>query len=97
MICLSSGNGGQMDQQNRNAINEAKETVAYYTVGASATGAIPVPAAYNSFGGWKRSLFGDQHMHGPEGVRFYTKLKTITSKWPKGLAEDPEFVMPILN
>ena len=58
---------------------------------------IPVPAAYNSFGGWKRSLFGDQHMHGPEGVRFYTKLKTITSKWPKGLAEDPEFVMPILN
>jgi len=58
---------------------------------------IPVPAAFNSFGGWKRSLFGDQHMHGPEGVRFYTKLKTITSKWPKGLAGDPEFVMPILK
>ena len=58
---------------------------------------IPVPAAFNSFGGWKRSLFGDQHMHGPEGVRFYTKLKTITSKWPKGLAEDPEFIMPTLN
>ena len=58
---------------------------------------IPVPVAYHSFGGWKRSLFGDQHMHGPEGVRFYTKLKTITSKWPKGIASDPEFVMPTLN
>ena len=58
---------------------------------------IPVPVAYHSFGGWKRSLFGDQHMHGPEGVRFYTKLKTITSKWPTGLTSDPDFVMPTLN
>ena len=58
---------------------------------------IPVPVAYHSFGGWKKSLFGDQHMHGSEGVRFYTKLKTITSKWPTGLASDPDFVMPILN
>jgi len=58
---------------------------------------IPVPVAYHSFGGWKRSLFGDQHMHGPEGVRFYTKLKTITSKWPSGLETDPDFVMPTLN
>ena len=58
---------------------------------------IPVPVAYHSFGGWKRSLFGDQHMHGAEGVRFYTKLKTITSKWPTGLTSDPDFVMPTLN
>jgi len=58
---------------------------------------IPVPVAYHSFGGWKRSLFGDQHMHGLEGVRFYTKLKTITSKWPTGLASNPDFVMPTLN
>ena len=58
---------------------------------------IPVPVAYHSFGGWKRSLFGDQHMHGTEGVRFYTKLKTITSKWPTGLASDPDFLMPTLN
>ena len=58
---------------------------------------IPVPVAYHSFGGWKRSLFGDQHMHGPEGVRFYTKLKTITSKWPTGLTSDPDFIMPTLN
>ncbi len=44
---------------------------------------IPVPVAYHSFGGWKRSLFGDIHMHGPEGVQFYTKLKTITERWLK--------------
>ena len=58
---------------------------------------IPVPMAFHSFGGWKRSLFGDQHMHGPEGVRFYTKLKTITSRWPSGLRSDPEFIMPIMK
>ena len=58
---------------------------------------IPVPMAFHSFGGWKRSLFGDQHMHGPEGVRFYTRLKTITARWPSGLRSDPEFVMPIMK
>ena len=58
---------------------------------------IPVPMAFHSFGGWKRSLFGDQHMHGPEGVRFYTKFKTITSRWPDGLKSDPEFVMPTMK
>ncbi len=58
---------------------------------------IPVPMAFHSFGGWKRSLFGDQHMHGPEGVRFYTKLKTITSRWPDGIKSDPEFIMPTMK
>jgi malonate-semialdehyde dehydrogenase (acetylating)/methylmalonate-semialdehyde dehydrogenase len=58
---------------------------------------IPVPVAYHSFGGWKRSLFGDQHMHGPEGVRFYTKLKTITSRWPSGVRSNPEFVIPTMK
>ena len=58
---------------------------------------IPVPMAFHSFGGWKRSLFGDQHMHGPEGIRFYTKLKTITSRWPSGMRSDPEFVMPTMK
>jgi len=58
---------------------------------------IPVPMAFHSFGGWKRSLFGDQHMHGTEGVRFYTKLKTITSRWPSGLRSDPEFIMPTMK
>ena len=58
---------------------------------------IPVPMAFHSFGGWKRSLFGDQHMHGIEGVRFYTKLKTITSRWPSGIRSNPEFVMPTMK
>ncbi len=55
---------------------------------------IPVPMAFHSFGGWKQSLFGDHSMHGEEGIRFYTKLKTITSRWPKSIQEGPEFVIP---
>ncbi len=49
---------------------------------------IPVPMAYYSFGGWKDSLFGDHHIHGPEGVRFYTRAKAVTSRWPEE-AQDP--------
>ncbi len=55
---------------------------------------IPVPMAFHSFGGWKQSLFGDYSMHGTEGVRFFTKLKTITSRWPKSIEKGPEFKMP---
>jgi malonate-semialdehyde dehydrogenase (acetylating)/methylmalonate-semialdehyde dehydrogenase len=58
---------------------------------------IPVPMAFHSFGGWKRSLFGDHHMHGMEGVRFYTKLKTVTSRWPSGIRSNPEFTMPTMK
>ncbi len=55
---------------------------------------IPVPMAFHSFGGWKNSLFGDYAMHGTEGINFYTKLKTITSRWPKSIKSGPEFKMP---
>ncbi len=55
---------------------------------------IPVPVAYHSFGGWKRSLFGDHHIYGREGIRFYTKLKTVTSRWPTGIRAGAQFVMP---
>ena len=55
---------------------------------------IPVPMAFHSFGGWKQSLFGDHAMHGEEGIRFFTKLKTITSRWPKSIQAGPEFKMP---
>jgi malonate-semialdehyde dehydrogenase (acetylating) / methylmalonate-semialdehyde dehydrogenase len=58
---------------------------------------IPVPMAFHSFGGWKRSLFGDHHVHGPEGVRFYTRLKTATLRWPQGIRAGAEFVMPTLK
>ena len=52
---------------------------------------IPVPVAYHSFGGWKRSLFGDHHIHGMEGVRFYTRLKTMTTRWPSDIKDGAEF------
>jgi len=58
---------------------------------------IPVPMAFHSFGGWKNSLFGDHHMHGPEGVRFYTRLKTITTRWPTGIRLGADFVMPTMK
>ena len=58
---------------------------------------IPVPMAFHSFGGWKRSLFGDSGMHGMEGIKFYTKLKTVTSRWPSGVRSNAEFVMPTMK
>lgn len=58
---------------------------------------IPVPMAFHSFGGWKKSLFGDHHIHGPEGVRFYTRLKTITTSWPTGIRSGADFVMPTMT
>jgi malonate-semialdehyde dehydrogenase (acetylating)/methylmalonate-semialdehyde dehydrogenase len=58
---------------------------------------IPVPMAFHSFGGWKRSIFGDHYVHGPEGVRFYTRLKTVTSRWPTGIRTGAEFVMPTMR
>ena len=58
---------------------------------------IPVPLAYYSFGGWKRSAFGDANQHGMDGVRFFTKLKTVTARWPKGARERSSFVMPTMR
>ncbi|MGC6518147.1 MAG: CoA-acylating methylmalonate-semialdehyde dehydrogenase [Candidatus Puniceispirillaceae bacterium] len=58
---------------------------------------IPVPMAYHSFGGWKSSIFGEHHMHGMEGVRFYTRIKTTTTRWPSGMRTDPQFTMPTLG
>ena len=58
---------------------------------------LPVPVAYHSFGGWKRSLFGDHSIYGPEGVRFYTRLKTITSRWQAGLRAGAEFAFPTMK
>ncbi|WP_425593625.1 aldehyde dehydrogenase family protein [Marinobacter alexandrii] len=59
---------------------------------------LPVPVAYHSFGGWKRSLFGDLHAYGPDGARFYTRRKAITQRWPSaGLREGVEFSMPTMK
>src|SRR6516162_977129 len=59
--------------------------------------AIPVPLSYYTFGGWKRSGFGDLNQHGPDAVRFYTKTKTVTSRWPSGIKEGAEFVIPTMK
>jgi len=58
---------------------------------------IPVPMAFHSFGGWKRSLFGDHAMHGMDGVRFFTRLKTVTSRWPTGIRKGAEFIIPTMK
>jgi len=59
--------------------------------------AIPVPLSYYTFGGWKRSGFGDLNQHGPDAVRFYTKTKTVTARWPSGVKEGAEFVIPTMK
>jgi malonate-semialdehyde dehydrogenase (acetylating)/methylmalonate-semialdehyde dehydrogenase len=59
--------------------------------------AIPVPLSYYTFGGWKRSGFGDLNQHGPDAIRFYTKTKTVTARWPSGVKEGAEFVIPTMK
>jgi malonate-semialdehyde dehydrogenase (acetylating)/methylmalonate-semialdehyde dehydrogenase len=89
------GNGTAIFTRDGDAAREFASKIKVGMVGVNVP--IPVPMAFHSFGGWKRSLFGDQHMHGPEGVRFYTKLKTITSRWPTGIRAGAEFVMPTMR
>jgi malonate-semialdehyde dehydrogenase (acetylating)/methylmalonate-semialdehyde dehydrogenase len=58
---------------------------------------IPVPLAYYTFGGWKRSAFGDLNQHGPDSIRFYTRTKTVTARWPSGVRAGAEFVLPTMK
>ncbi|WP_416262237.1 CoA-acylating methylmalonate-semialdehyde dehydrogenase [Gibbsiella quercinecans] len=87
------GNGASIFTDSGRAADEFEHRVQAGMVGINIP--IPVPMAFHSFGGWKASLFGDHHMHGPEGVRFYTRLKTVTSRWPKEHTK-AEFNMPTL-
>ena len=77
------GNGAAIFTRDGDAARDFSHRVHIGMVGINVP--IPVPMAFHSFGGWKRSLFGDHYVHGPEGVRFYTRLKTITSRWPSGI------------
>jgi malonate-semialdehyde dehydrogenase (acetylating) / methylmalonate-semialdehyde dehydrogenase len=86
------GNGAAIFTRNGAAARSFVEQVKVGMVGINV--AIPVPMAFHSFGGWKRSIFGDHYVHGPEGVRFYTRLKTVTSRWPGVFNLGAEFVMP---
>jgi len=89
------GNGTAIFTRDGDAAREFASRARIGMVGVNVP--IPVPLAFHSFGGWKKSLFGDIHMHGPEGVRFYTKLKTVTSRWPTGIRAGAEFVIPTMN
>jgi malonate-semialdehyde dehydrogenase (acetylating)/methylmalonate-semialdehyde dehydrogenase len=88
------GNGTSIFTRDGGAAREFSRRVAAGMVGINVP--IPVPMAFHSFGGWKRSLFGPLHMHGPDGVRFYTRLKTVTARWPEG-SKGAEFTMPTMK
>lgn len=90
------GNGVAIFTRDGEVAREFNSRVQAGMVGVNV--AIPVPIAFHSFGGWKRSLFGDQHIYGMEGVRFYTRLKTTTSRWPtNNKSMGSEFVMPTMK
>ncbi|HEY7566244.1 MAG TPA: CoA-acylating methylmalonate-semialdehyde dehydrogenase [Gemmatimonadaceae bacterium] len=87
------GNGVSIFTRDGDAAREFTHRVQVGMVGINVP--IPVPLAFYSFGGWKRSSFGDQYQHGMDGVRFYTKLKHVTSRWPTGIRAGSEFTMPL--
>jgi malonate-semialdehyde dehydrogenase (acetylating)/methylmalonate-semialdehyde dehydrogenase len=89
------GNGVAIFTRDGDAARDFANRVQVGMVGVNVP--IPVPLAFHSFGGWKRSAFGDMNQHGPEGVRFYTRVKTVTSRWPTGMRAGAEFVMPTLR
>jgi malonate-semialdehyde dehydrogenase (acetylating)/methylmalonate-semialdehyde dehydrogenase len=89
------GNGAAIFTRDGDAARAFAAAVGAGMVGINVP--IPVPMAFMSFGGWKRSLFGDHHIHGTEGVRFYTRLKTVTSRWPASMGSGADFVIPNLK
>lgn len=88
------GNGVAIFTRNGDAAREFARRVNVGMVGVNVP--IPVPVAYHTFGGWKRSAFGDVNQHGPEGVRFWTKIKTVTQRWPEDV-QGSEFVIPTMQ
>jgi malonate-semialdehyde dehydrogenase (acetylating)/methylmalonate-semialdehyde dehydrogenase len=86
------GNGTAIFTRDGDAAREFADKIEVGMVGINVP--IPVPVAYHSFGGWKRSLFGDHSIYGPEGVHFYTRLKTVTTRWPAGIKGGAEFSFP---
>jgi malonate-semialdehyde dehydrogenase (acetylating) / methylmalonate-semialdehyde dehydrogenase len=89
------GNGVAIFTRNGRAAREFAARVNVGMVGINVP--IPVPVAYHTFGGWKRSAFGDTNQHGMEGVKFYTKVKTVTARWPEGMTDDSSFVIPTMR
>ncbi|MCA6247053.1 MAG: CoA-acylating methylmalonate-semialdehyde dehydrogenase [Phenylobacterium sp.] len=89
------GNGTAIFTRNGRAAREFASRVNVGMVGINVP--IPVPLAYHTFGGWKRSAFGDANQHGMDGVRFYTKVKTVTARWPEGEVADSAFIIPTMR
>src|SRR5260221_899793 len=89
------GNGVAIFTRDGDAAREFTNRIQIGMVGINVP--IPVPMAFHSFGGWKRSLFGDMAVHGMEGVRFYSRLKTVTARWPAGIRAGAEYVMPTMR
>jgi malonate-semialdehyde dehydrogenase (acetylating) / methylmalonate-semialdehyde dehydrogenase len=87
------GNGVSLFTRDGNAAREFARRVQVGMVGVNVP--IPVPMAWHGFGGWKKSLFGDMHAYGEEGVRFYTKQKSVMQRWPESIAKGAEFTMPV--
>ena len=86
------GNGAAIFTRDGDAARDFVQRVQIGMVGVNVP--IPVPVAFHSFGGWKSSLFGDHHIYGPESVRFYTRQKAVTQRWPAGIRAGAEFMMP---
>lgn len=89
------GNGVAMFTRDGDAARDFANRINVGMVGVNVP--IPVPLAYYTFGGWKASAFGDLNQHGPDAFRFYTKTKTVTSRWPSGVKEGAEFVIPTMK
>jgi malonate-semialdehyde dehydrogenase (acetylating)/methylmalonate-semialdehyde dehydrogenase len=89
------GNGVAIFTRNGRAARDFASRVNVGMVGINVP--IPVPVAYHTFGGWKRSAFGDTNQHGMEGVKFYTKVKTVTARWPEGEVADGSFIIPTMK
>jgi malonate-semialdehyde dehydrogenase (acetylating)/methylmalonate-semialdehyde dehydrogenase len=89
------GNGVAIFTRDGDAARDFAAKVQVGMVGVNVP--IPVPLAYYTFGGWKRSGFGDLNQHGPDAFRFYTKTKTVTSRWPSGIKDGAEFVIPTMR
>jgi malonate-semialdehyde dehydrogenase (acetylating) / methylmalonate-semialdehyde dehydrogenase len=87
------GNGVSLFTSDGNTAREFSRRVEVGMVGINVP--IPVPMAWHSFGGWKRSLFGDLHAYGEEGVRFYTRYKSVMQRWPASISKGAEFTMPV--
>ncbi|HJE90273.1 MAG TPA: aldehyde dehydrogenase family protein, partial [Dietzia timorensis] len=89
------GNGVAIFTRDGDTAREFVDRVQVGMVGVNVP--IPVPIAYHTFGGWKKSGFGDLNQHGTEGIKFYSKVKTVTQRWPSGVKEGASFVMPLMD